>query len=104
MFATIRRYEAIDQSRTGELVKKVDDEPRAPPEQAAGLRRLSPHRSRRRRHQLDRLLRHLGAGRRVDRVASTWLREEKLETALPNAPKITVGEVVVNKPRELVQA
>ena len=41
-------------------------EPRAPPEQAAGLQRLSPHRGRRRRHELDRLLRHLGAGRRVD--------------------------------------
>ena len=38
------------------------------------------------------------------KVASTWLREEKLETAVPNPPKITVGEVVVNKPRELVHA
>ena len=25
MFATIRRYESVDQSRTSELVKKVDD-------------------------------------------------------------------------------
>jgi hypothetical protein len=38
------------------------------------------------------------------RVASTWVREEKLETALPNPPKITRGEVVVEKTRELVQA
>ena len=38
------------------------------------------------------------------RVASNWVREEKLETALPNAPKITSGEVVVHKTRELVQA
>jgi hypothetical protein len=38
------------------------------------------------------------------RVTSNWLREEKLETALPNPPKITVGEVVVHKTRELVQA
>ena len=38
------------------------------------------------------------------RVAASWLREQKLETALPNAPKITSGEVVVHKTRELVQA
>ena len=36
------------------------------------------------------------------RVASNWLREEKLETALPNAPKITSGEVVVHTTSELV--
>jgi hypothetical protein len=38
------------------------------------------------------------------RVAANWVREEKLETALPNAPKITSGEVVVHKTRELVTA
>ena len=38
------------------------------------------------------------------RVASTWVREEKLETALPNPPKVTSGKVVVHKTRELVQA
>jgi hypothetical protein len=38
------------------------------------------------------------------RVASNWLREEKLDTVVPNPPSITVGEVVVYKPRELVQA
>jgi hypothetical protein len=38
------------------------------------------------------------------RLASNWMREQKLETALPNPPKITSGEVVVHKTRELVQA
>jgi hypothetical protein len=38
------------------------------------------------------------------RVASTWVREQKLENVLPNAPKITTGEVVVQKTAELVQA
>jgi hypothetical protein len=32
------------------------------------------------------------------------VREQKLETALPNPPQITTGEVVVHKTRELVQA
>jgi hypothetical protein len=38
------------------------------------------------------------------RVASNWVREQKLETALPNPPKVTSGEVVVQKTSELVQA
>jgi hypothetical protein len=32
------------------------------------------------------------------------VREEKLETALPNPPKITGGEVIVHKTNELVRA
>jgi len=31
------------------------------------------------------------------RVAATWVREENLETALPNAPKITAGEVIAHE-------
>jgi hypothetical protein len=38
------------------------------------------------------------------RLAFEWVREQKLETALPNPPRITSGEVVVQKTRELVQA
>jgi hypothetical protein len=37
------------------------------------------------------------------RLASNWVREQKLETALPNPPKVTSGEVV-HKTSELVQA
>jgi hypothetical protein len=28
------------------------------------------------------------------RIASSWMRDEKLEKVLPNPPKITFGEVV----------
>ena len=38
------------------------------------------------------------------RVASNWVREEKLETDTPEPPKITSGEVVVQKTPELIQA
>ncbi len=31
------------------------------------------------------------------RLASTWVRDEKLESALPNAPKITFGEVIAQR-------
>ena len=38
------------------------------------------------------------------RVSKNWVRDEKLETALPNAPRITTGDIVASKLRELVKA
>jgi hypothetical protein len=37
------------------------------------------------------------------RVAATWVREEKLETALPNPPKVTGGEVIAERTNGLVR-
>jgi hypothetical protein len=104
MYCTIRRYEAIDQTRASELVKQVDD---------TLLPRLSKLPGFSGYHLVD-------AGNGVmssvsffetsaqadesTRVAADWVREEKLEKALPNAPKITSGEVVAHKTRELVTA
>ena len=31
------------------------------------------------------------------RVAATWIREENLETAFPNTPKVTAGVVVAHE-------
>src|ERR1700730_7823735 len=97
MHATIRRYEAIDKTGTTELVKKVQD---------SHLPRLSEMPGFSGYYLIE-------AGNGVfssvgffdteahaeesTRVASTWVREEKLETALPNAPKITSGKVVVRE-------
>jgi hypothetical protein len=102
MFATIRRYESIDQARTAELVKKVDE---------SLVPRLSKLPGFNGYHLIEAgngVVSSVGffeTSAQADestRVASDWLREEKLETALPNAPKITSGEVVVHKTRELV--
>jgi hypothetical protein len=104
MFAIIRRYEAIDQARAGELVKKIDTS------LAPRLSKLPGFAGYHLVEAGDGVVSSIGffdTSAQADestKVASTWLREEKLDTAVPNAPKITVGEVVVNKPRELVQA
>ena len=104
MHVTIRRYEAIDQSRTSELVKKVDE---------TLMPRLSKLPGFSGYHLIEAgngVISSVGffeTSAQVDestRVASNWVREEKLETALPNPPKITSGKVVVHKTRELVQA
>jgi hypothetical protein len=104
MFGTIRRYEAIDQNRTTELVKKAED---------SLLPRLSelPGFSGYYLVEADNgVLSSVGffdtAAQAAEstRVASNWIRDEKLETALPKPPKITNGQVVVHKTRELVGA
>ena len=104
MFAIIRRYEAIDQSRTAELVKKIDTS------LAPRLSKLPGFGGYHLVEAGDGVVSSIGffdTSAQADestKVASTWLREENLETAVPTPPKITVGEVVVNKPRELVHA
>src|SRR6266487_1355293 len=101
MFATIRRYEAIDETRTDELVKKVDE---------SLMPRLSKLPGFSGYHLIEAgngVVSSIGffeTSAQADestRVASNWVREENLEAALPNPPKVTSGEVVVHKPREL---
>ena len=104
MYATIRRYDAVDQSRTSELVKKADE---------TLVPRLSKLPGFSGYHLIEAgngVISSVGffeTSAQADestRVASNWVREEKLESALPNPPKVTSGEVVVHKMRELVTA
>jgi hypothetical protein len=38
------------------------------------------------------------------KIVATWIRDEKLETIVPNEPKITSGQVVAHSDRVLVAA
>jgi hypothetical protein len=104
MFATIRRYESVDQSRTSELVKKADES------LVPSLSELPGFSGYYLIEAGNGVLSSVGffdTSAQADestRVASNWVRQENLETALPNAPKITSGEVVAHKTSELVQA
>ncbi len=104
MHATIRRYEAIDQARTSELVKKAED---------GLLPRLSQLPGFNGYYLIEAdqgIMSSVGFfdtaedAEESNRVASNWVREEKLESALPNPPKITSGVVVTHTTRELVEA
>jgi hypothetical protein len=104
MHAIIGRYEGIDQNRTDELVKKIGES-------------LVPRLSKMPGFNGFYLI---GADNGVmssfgffdtsaqadesTRVAATWLREEKLESALPNPPKIMGGDVIVHKTTNGVRA
>jgi hypothetical protein len=104
MHATIRRYEGIDQSRTDELVKNVDENllPRLTKMPGfSGYYLIEADNG---------VMSSVGffetseQSEESTRVAATWVRDEKLEKALPNPPKITGGEVIVHKTNGLVRA
>ena len=104
MFATIRRYEAIDQARTSELVKKADETLLPSLTELPGFSGYSLIEA---GNGVMSSISFFDTEAQADesgRLASNWVREQKLETALPNPPKITSGEVVVHKISELVQA
>ena len=97
MHATIRRYEGIDRSRTDELVKNVGENL---------LPRLSEMPGFSGYYLIEAgngVMSSVGffeTSAQADestRVASNWVRDEKLERLLPNPPKITGGEVIVQK-------
>jgi hypothetical protein len=104
MFATIRRYDAIDQEHVGDLVTKVDESLMPALSELPGFSGY---------YFIDAgngVMSSIGffeTAEQADdsaRVAATWVREQKLENIVPNEPKITTGEVVVQKTAELVQA
>jgi hypothetical protein len=104
MFATIRRYEAVDQARISELVKKADETLLPSLDQLPGF---SGYYLIEAGNGVVSSIGFFDTAEHADQsshVASEWVREQKLETALPNPPKITTGQVVVHKTRELVQA
>ena len=102
MNCTIRRYESIDQSRKDEVLKKVDETLLPKLAELPGFNGYS---------LIDAgdgvmtSVSFFDTSAQADestRVSSNWVRDEKLETALPKAPKITTGGIVAS--RELVKA
>ena len=103
---TIRRYEGIDKARTDELTKKVGESylPR--------VSKLDGFRGYYLIETNDGILSSISffdtmaQADESTRLSATWVRDEKLDTVLPNPPKVTGGEVIANKvvEKELVHA
>jgi hypothetical protein len=104
MFATIRRYEAVDKSRTSELVKGVDARLLPKLSELPGFGGYSLIDTGNGVISSVAFYETAAQADQSTKVAADWIREEKLESALPNPPKITTGEVVVHKVSELVHA
>jgi hypothetical protein len=103
MYATIRRYEGVDATRTNEVSGKVNETlvPR--------LRDLPGFAGYYLIEGGNGVLSSLGlfeTSEQADastKVVAKWITDENFATAIPNAPKITSGKVVANsKPRVAV--
>ena len=94
MYATVRRYERIDKVRSEEITRKVGDS------LLPGLRELPGFGG---YYLIDAgggvltsvgLFETSAQAHESTRLAARWVREQKLEDALPNTPKITAGPVI----------
>ena len=95
MHATIRRYEGVDTTRTNEVTSKVKET------LVPQLRELPGFAGYYLIEAGNGVLSSLGlfqtpeqAGEST-KVVSKWITDENFNTAIPNAPKITSGKVVV---------
>jgi hypothetical protein len=98
MYATVRRYEGIDKARSGEITRKVGES------LAPSLSRLPGFGG---YYLIDAgegvftsisLFENSSEAHESTLIASGWVRDQKLESALPNAPKVTAGPVTVHEP------
>jgi len=96
MFATIRRYDGVDQNRTTELTSKVNETLVPKLNKLPGFKGY---------YLIDAgngVFSSLGLfdtpeqGMESTKLVTTWIREEKLDTILPNEPKITSGKIVAH--------
>jgi hypothetical protein len=104
MFATIRRYESVDKSRTTELVTKADEGLLPKLSELPGFRGYSLIDTGNGVISSVAFYETSAQADESTKVAADWVREQELQSALPNPPKITNGEVVVHKASELVSA
>jgi hypothetical protein len=104
MHAIIRRYDGVDQNRSAELTRKVSETLVPKLEKLPGFKGY---------YLVDAgngVFSSLGLfetpeqGMESTKFVTTWIREEKLDTILPNEPKITSGEIVAHSDRVLVAA
>jgi len=97
MFATIRRYDGVDQNRIVELTTKVNET------LVPKLSKLDGFKGYYMIEAGNGVVSSLGifeTSEQVDastKLAASWISDEKLETAFPNPPKITTGKVLSHR-------
>jgi len=101
MHAIIRRYEGVDQNRTTELTSKVNETLMPKLNKLPGFKGY---------YLIDAgngVFSSLGLFETPEQgkesnVVATWIRDEKLDTLIPNEPKITSGRIVAHSDRVMV--
>ncbi len=97
MFATIRRYEGVDQTRTIELTTKVNEKLVPKLSEMPGFKGYYLIEA---DNGVVSSLNLFETSEQADestKFVSAWIRDEKLENIIPNPPKITSGKVMSHK-------
>ena len=104
MFATIRRYDGVDQNRSAELTRKVNETLVPKLEKLSGFGGYWLIEADNGVFSSLSLFETAEQSKESTKIVANWIRDEKLETMIPNEPKITSGKVVVHSDRVLVAA
>jgi hypothetical protein len=104
MHATVRRYEGVDASRTDEVTEKVNESLIPRLRKLPGFDGYFLIEAGNGVMTSISLFDNAAHADESTRVASSWVREEKLDGALPNPPKITFGDVIAKSTKEAVGA
>jgi hypothetical protein len=94
MHATIRRYEGVDQNRTDELSRKVNETLVPKLSKLPGFKGYFLIDDGKGIMSSFGLFETPTQADDSTRIVAGWVRDEKLESALPNEPKVTTGKVV----------
>jgi hypothetical protein len=97
MHATIRRYEGVDQARTAEITKKISESLAPRLGKLPGFAGYYVIEAGNGVMTSFGLFENAAQSDEATKLASEWVREEKLDAALPNAPKITSGNVIAQR-------
>ena len=104
MFAIIRRYDGVDQNRSAELTRNVNQTLVPKLEKLSGFAGYYLIEAENGVFSSLSLFETPEQSTESTNVVASWIRDEKLETMIPNEPKITTGKVVVHSDRVLVAA
>src|SRR3990172_12666922 len=99
MFATIRRYDGVDQNRTVELTRKVNETLVPKLEKLSGFAGYYLIEAGNGVFSSLSLFETPEQSKESTKIVATWIRDEKLDTMIPNEPKITSGRVVATSDR-----
>ena len=104
MFAIIRRYDGVDQNRSADLTRKVNEMLVPKLEKLSGFAGYYLIEADDGVFSSLSLFETPEQSKESTKVVASWIRDEKLETMIPNEPKITSGKVVAHSDRVLVAA
>ena len=104
MHATIRRYDGVDQNRTDELTRKVNESLVPKLEKLTGFKGYFLVEAGNGVFSSLGLFETPEQGMESTKIVATWIRDEKLDTIIPNEPKITSGKVVARSSDRVLAA